>query len=161
MFDDPGAKLKNVAVIEFAVIAAVSFIMAFVLGIHGDDFRPLPFFLLLIGGPLFAYLSALVLYGFGELIDNTEALRLPQKKLEKRLEQQRNERITRAAVEAIADKENESSRFIDILCPFCNEKLSYTKEDFLEKDFLVCPNCEKKIDTKDYTSLYRKKAQNS
>ena len=103
MFDDPGAKLKNVAVIEFAVIAAVSFIMAFVLGIHGDDFRPLPFFLLLIGGPLFAYLSALVLYGFGELIDNTEALRLPQKKLEKRLEQQRNERITRAAVEAIAD----------------------------------------------------------
>ena len=86
MFEEPGEKLKKLAVILFWGIMIVSVILAFTLGIEGVHytssvsglvytttvFHDVLFFSLLLGGPLGAYILGLVLSGFGELVENSE-----------------------------------------------------------------------------------------
>lgn len=75
MFDEPGKKIKTMAKIFFWVEVIACVILAFSLGWveinrWGDkEFRAGIFFGFLIGGPLASYCSALMLYGFGELVD--------------------------------------------------------------------------------------------
>ena len=86
MFEEPGEKLKKLAVILFWGISIVSVILAFTLGIERVHytssvsglvytttvFHDVLFFSLLLGGPLGAYIVGLLLTGFGELVDNSE-----------------------------------------------------------------------------------------
>lgn len=75
MFSEPGKKIKTMAKIFFWVEVIACVILAFSLGWveinrWGDkEFRAGIFFGFLIGGPLASYCSALLLYGFGELVD--------------------------------------------------------------------------------------------
>lgn len=66
MFTDPGKKIKILAKVLFAVITVINVILAFVFGTYTPIFWPL-----LLGGPVFAYISSLFIYGFGQLIENT------------------------------------------------------------------------------------------
>lgn len=86
MFEDPGEKLKKLAVVLFWGITIVCVILAFTLGIervhHTSSvsglvyttsiFHDVLFFSLLLGGPLGAYILGLILTGFGELVENSE-----------------------------------------------------------------------------------------
>ena len=78
MFNNVSNKLKVVAKIYFWVMVAVSVICALVFGInythsifrtHNTINACLPIFL--IGGPACAYVTSLLIYGFGQLIENT------------------------------------------------------------------------------------------
>ena len=72
MFNDPGDKIKKISIAWFIILTIASVILAFALGI--DSYRGFCaeyFFPLLIGGPLFAYVSGLLLYGFGELVEGS------------------------------------------------------------------------------------------
>lgn len=75
MFEDPGEKLKKVAVFNFILSTAAFLILACVFGWdrshYYSEFQPIPFFSLLIGGPLGSYVASLSLYAFGELVDKT------------------------------------------------------------------------------------------
>ena len=83
MFSNAGAKLKVIAIIFFVLVVIASVVLAFVFGWSKEEthdrykgtqtktvFHPLPFFLLLLGGPLFAYFSSLLIYGFGCIVDH-------------------------------------------------------------------------------------------
>ena len=80
MFTDPGKKIKILAKVFFAVMTVASIILAFVFGTYSSysfrsgsstEFIHAIFWPLLLGGPLFAYISSLFIYGFGQLIENT------------------------------------------------------------------------------------------
>ena len=81
MFDNPGRKIKTLATVFFWLIIIISVILAFVLGFskvydywgdyNGIRFNAVVFFLLLTGGPLVAYIQALLFVGFGELVENS------------------------------------------------------------------------------------------
>lgn len=75
LFGDPGKKIQKMAQIFFWVEVIACVILAFCLGWEeinrwGDkEFCAGIFFGFLIGGPLASYCSALMMYGFGELVD--------------------------------------------------------------------------------------------
>lgn len=74
LFDDVGKKIQKMATVVFRVEVVSCVILAFCLGWERNywgktEFRAGIFFGLLIGGPLASYCSALILYGFGELVD--------------------------------------------------------------------------------------------
>ena len=87
MFDNPGKKIKNVAMFTFVFGSIVSVTEAFILGIdhysgpYGQsytDFNAGIFFALFIGGPLVLYLMTLSLVAFGELVENSTKIAAAQ-----------------------------------------------------------------------------------
>lgn len=76
MFKYVGKQLKVVAIVLFVIEVIASIILAFVLGIHEEWHYETEYVLnhaifwpLLIGGPIAAYISNLLLYGFGVIVD--------------------------------------------------------------------------------------------
>lgn len=70
MFENIGQKIKVLATAVFVIETIVSFIVSLVLMSVDEDLIVIGF-LILVLGPLFAWLSAFLLYGFGELVDKT------------------------------------------------------------------------------------------
>lgn len=79
MFDRPGEKIQNIAVVLFYCLLIVSVVLAFVFGLEDSWGRTIfhagVFFGILIGGAAYAYLMSLSLCAFGRLVDNTEVIR--------------------------------------------------------------------------------------
>lgn len=74
MYENVGAKIKGVAVI----VTAIGFIISVVLFLILISTGTLPMYALgvavLIGGMFISWLSSLALYGFGELIENSDII---------------------------------------------------------------------------------------
>jgi len=88
MFDYPGSKIKVLSIILFFLVVIVSVVLACVLGFEGGDFEsPALFFGFLIGGSLGAYISSLILCGFGELIEELTSIRVYCKKIDDKLQE--------------------------------------------------------------------------
>lgn len=88
LFENPGPKIKKMATILFWVETVSCVILAFVFGwdrgYRHTEFLPGIFFGFLIGGPLVSYCSALLLHGFGELVEKVEAMQNCCKAFEKK-----------------------------------------------------------------------------
>lgn len=73
LFENPGPKIKRMANFLFWAETVACVILAFVLGWdrghRHSEFMPVFFFGFLIGGPLASYCSALLLHGFGEVVE--------------------------------------------------------------------------------------------
>ncbi len=81
LYENPGQKIKTVAKILFWVLVAASIFLAYQLGCahqyryilgYYRKFRAALFFPILIGGPLVSYAVSLLLYGYGELVENSK-----------------------------------------------------------------------------------------
>ena len=77
MFENPGKKIKSLAVVVFVVNVIACLILAFALGTDSyyyygshTEFNGL-FYLFFFVGPPASYVECLFLYGFGELIENS------------------------------------------------------------------------------------------
>ena len=78
MFERVGEKIKGWAIIVFTLMMIASFVLAIVSWATIEDGEPyyvIGGFLYVIIGPLSAWLSSLILYGFGELIEESKAAR--------------------------------------------------------------------------------------
>ncbi len=86
MFKDCGSKIKTIATVFFWVCAALCVVLACVLGFSKEYeyygyrehvntvFNAIPFFSILVGGCLFSYVGALIVYGFGEIVEKVTAI---------------------------------------------------------------------------------------
>lgn len=84
IFNEPGTKIKKFAVILFCVEVVASIVIAFAFGwtrqythyfgytFATTRFNLFNFIVPLLGGPACAYVSNLLLYAFGELVENSE-----------------------------------------------------------------------------------------
>lgn len=74
MFDRPGEKLKTLAIIDFVIMLIASVVLAFIYGKSGyrNELNIGLFLLIAVVGSLAGYISSLVLYAFGELIDSSQ-----------------------------------------------------------------------------------------
>ena len=68
MYKDIGKKIKGLAFASFIIETVALFVTGMVVLVNDPDYSPLALAFML-GGPLAAYLSSLILYGFGELVD--------------------------------------------------------------------------------------------
>lgn len=71
MFDRIGEKIKTVAKVIFWLGVAVGFIVAYFIGEAGNNYVGIFIFLV---GILISWLGTYLLYGFGELVDNSSKI---------------------------------------------------------------------------------------
>ena len=70
MYDNIGGKIKGLAKATFIVEAIAAVITGISLMVADDDFLLIGF-LVMVAGPIVAWISSWLIYGFGELIDKT------------------------------------------------------------------------------------------
>ena len=149
-YDNIGGKIKGWAKWIFAIEAIAAVISGFVLMAQNED-------MILIGllvavlGPIVAWVSSWLLYGYGQLIENSDIIaeeyNRKNEKHEKDIakshakkEAQRREKVKAT----IANPNTADDEYIDITCPNCKEELSYTKEELQSGD-VICPMCDTHI----------------
>lgn len=140
MYDNIGSKIKGLAKATFIVEAIGAIITGLVL-LSIDDGNALTAVLLCIGGPVVAWVSSWLLYGFGELIDkaceiadNTSGKQPQSKKQE---EAKTNYYEPSGKVKVIAKDDT----FIDIICPHCGKQVSFASDT----KSASCPWCNANI----------------
>ena len=71
MYNDIGKKIKTFAKVQFVIEAIAAIIVAIILWVDGPRASEVIGWIVFFVGPVFAWISSWVLYGFGELIDKT------------------------------------------------------------------------------------------
>ncbi len=146
MYDNIGEKIKTVAIIE-----AIGFLIAGIVfctqGLAGLGIA------LIFGGALFSWISSFVLYGFGQLIVNSDIIASHyynrQVNRQEKVQERETQRETIKAIKTIKDENVDSSAYIDFSCPICREKISYTKGQITSNKTLSCPMCGETFNTID------------
>lgn len=106
-------------------------------------------------GALLSWVGAFILYGFGQLIENSDIIaeesRQSNAKYENniRKERDRKEKQKIAAIKAnLSYDDFGSDEYIDFDCPNCKYTLSYKKEEILSNNTLACPMCNCEMNVK-------------
>ena len=170
MYDNIGGKIKGLAKATFIVEAIASVIAGIALGIATEEWWCA---LILFCGPIVAWVSSWLLYGFGEIIDqlcdieqNTrggqsktkikETAEKAEKETAEKIKREAEARARREAEEKAKREATERARrisiereianieYVDITCPNCHEKLSFEK-GVSEAHCLFC-ECDFHID---------------
>ena len=148
MYDNIGGKIKGLAKATFIVEAIASVIAGIALWIDTEEGWCA---LILFCGPIVAWVSAWLLYGFGEIIDKlydieqntrggqskTKIKETAEKEAAEKIKREAEARARREAEEK-AKREATDIEYVDITCPNCHEKLSFEK-GISEAH---CPFCE-------------------
>ena len=149
MYDNIGGKIKNWAIWIFIVEAIAAVIGGITLIVIDSTLVGL---LTILFGPIAAWVSSWLLYGFGQLVENSDIIaaeynrknekheKVVMKNNERKQEQRRKE-----VKAAIANPEVDEYVFIDITCPNCKAVLSYPKEQLQSGEELTCPMCDAPI----------------
>ena len=152
MFDNIGKKIKMLARIG-TWIGIVSSVICFIVFVSIDDDLFLIGLCVALLGPLLSWISSFVLYGFGQLVENSDII---AENMPKRESPYPNE----VAKDATVFLKKEAPKKVDIeeikntydlgiliedVCPSCGEMVSFPR-DMLEKEREVtCPYCDGKI----------------
>lgn len=149
MYDNIGGKIKLLAIWIFIIEAIAAVIFGIDLVANDDGLFG---FLTIILGPIVAWVSSWLLYGFGQLVHNSDIIaedfsrknekheKVVAKNYERRQAQHRKE-----VKATIANPEIDEDVFIDITCPICKAELSYPKGQLQSKDGVTCPMCDAHI----------------
>lgn len=149
-YDNIGGKIKGLAKLIFAILAIAAVITGFVLMAQDEDMILIGL-LVVVFGPIVAWVSSLFLYGYGQLIENSDIIAAEynrknekhEKDVAKSNAKKEAQRREKAKV-IIANPNIADDEYIDINCPNCKEELSYTKEELQSGD-VICPMCDTHI----------------
>lgn len=150
MYDNIGGKIKGLAKVMCAV-GSIAPIIAGIVIISLDRYgRSTPIAIaVMVLGIISAWVSTWLLYGFGQLIENSDIIAEEYKRANKKATAKKNERIQKQyrkeANVIIANPDADEDTFIDIICPNCNEQVSYTKGQLQGGKAVVCPMCDESI----------------
>ncbi len=133
MFDNTGEKIKVLAKVIF-VLGIISAVISGIYLMTGGGIAVLYGFMTVIGGALGSWIVSIFIYGFGQIITNTDSISSNTRKIEKEEEVQ------------VAATEPDKYGFIDVECPSCKATLSYSKDTLTKKSKVVCPMCDEEID---------------
>ncbi len=151
MYDNIGDKIKGLAKWTF-IVEAIGAIITGISLMATDEDLILIGLLVMICSPIIAWVSSWLLYGYGQLIENSDTIaeeynrknKTHQKTVTKNNERKQNQR--RKEVNAIiANPDVSDDEFVDFTCPHCQAELSYTKEQLQNPDGLTCPMCDSPI----------------
>ena len=146
MYDNIGGKIKNWAIWIF-IVEAIAAIIGGIALIANDN--GLVGFLTIVFGPIAAWVSSWLLYGFGQLVENSDIIAAEynrknakhEKVVEKNNERKQEQR-KKAIKATIANPEISEDEFVDISCPNCKAELSFPKGQLQSGEELTCPMCD-------------------
>lgn len=148
-FDNIGGKIKGLAKFIFAILTIIALIggLFFLIKgkeVVGNDVIEIIGLLIIMVGPILAWINSWLLYGFGQLIENSDIIANDYSQKYEIREKKRETRLREDAKISISNPEVPNDEYIDIVCPECREELSYTKEQ-LQGENIVCPICNTNI----------------
>ena len=133
MFNHPGQKIKLWATAAFVLLAIAYVVIGIVMMVQYHFGIGIA---VLIGGLFTSYLGPLLLFGFGQLIENTDSIRQALRKKTKGKEET-NVRTDRAKPIHWAYVDAQTGA-----CPLCgakNVRISHVDADM--PDYRICKNC--------------------
>lgn len=129
MFDDIGKKIKSLAKAAFVIDAIGTVVGGFVLLITGEGDTGLLGLSLMPVGIFVSWASALILYGFGELVDKACDI-------ERNTHKEEEKHNTHSSIPNNADNSSTVDSLF-VICPSCNTKN--------QKDRTTCWRCESEL----------------
>lgn len=151
MYDNIGEKIKSLAKASFIVVSITEVITGIALMI-AEDYLILLGLLIMIVGPIVTWLSSWLLYGFGQLIENSDIIAAEYNRKNEKHEkaviknnQRKQAQRQKEVKESIINPEVDEDVFIDITCPNCKAELSYPKGQLQCEDGVTCPMCDAHI----------------
>lgn len=149
-FDNIGRKIKGWAKAIFALEAIAALIGGLALMSTDEDAVAIGL-LIAILGPIVAWISSWLLYGYGQLIENSDIVAEEYRRKNEQHEMsvaksnaKKEAQLREEAKENIANPNVSEGEYIDIICPNCKEGLSYTKEQ-LQSGESFCPMCSTRV----------------
>ena len=147
-YENIGNKIKGLAQMAFVVEAIVAVITGIALMASDEDLI-LYGLLVLIAGPIIAWVSSWLLYGFGQLIENSDIIAEEYNRKNEKVIAKNNERKQEQRKKAIkatmANPEISEDEFVDIVCSNCKAELSFPKGQLQSGEELTCPMCDAPI----------------
>ncbi len=133
MFDNIGRKIKNIAIGVFVVEIISGISIGLSIGIKTEWDNAFWAIVVIISSPFAAWVSSVLLYGFGQLIENSDMLVVNSKKLVDKTTNQT--KISQNPVDRFLSKPNNSTdnsthrwrctncgnMVSENLCPYCNQ----------------------------------------
>ena len=150
-YENIGDKIKGLAQMVFVVEAIAAVITGIALMATDEDLI-LYGLLVLIVGPIIAWVSSWLLYGFGQLVENSDIIAAEynrknekHEKVVEKNKERKQEQHKKAIKATIVNPEISEDEFIDITCPNCKAELSFTKGQLQSGEELTCPMCDAPI----------------
>ena len=150
-YENIGNKIKGLAQMAFVVEAIAAVITGIALMATDEDLI-LYGLLVLIAGPIIAWVSSWLLYGFGQLIENSDIIaeeyNRKNEKHEKVVAKNNEKKQAQRKKQIKENMENpnfDENEYIDITCSNCKAELSFTKGQLQSGEELTCPMCDAHI----------------
>ena len=147
-YENIGNKIKSLAMTLFFVEAIAEIVTGFALMIADEDLIFYGFLIIVIG-PIVAWVSSWLLYGFGQLIENSDIIAAEYNRKNEKHEkvvaksnEKKQAHRTKEIKATIANPEVDEYDFIDITCPNCKADLCYPKVQLQSGEELTCPICD-------------------
>ena len=150
MFNNVGYRLQSLS----SVFGVIGIISSFVFGVslisYGAMYLLLGIIIIFLGF-LGSWIFSLIIYGFGEMVVNIKVL--VERNDESYLEpNERCKKIKKDVKKFVNDSSVKNDDSIDIQCPYCEEEISYTKDELISIKEIKCPECD--------AVIYEKKENN-
>ena len=139
----PGLVIQKIAKVFFVIELIGAVISMIVL----SNSLGIGSFLIGLGTILAAFMSYVFIYGIGRIIDNTDILvaALAEKELDKDTDRKPESSNSSRSDNKQSGNSESQDEYVDLYCPQCNEKLSYSRSQIVSGK-LNCPYCGESFD---------------
>ena len=150
-YENIGNKIKGLAQMVFVVEAIAAVITGIAL-MATDEVLILYGLLVLIVGPIVAWVSSWLLYGFGQLVENSDIIAEEHKRVNEKHEktvaknnEKKQAQRQKQIKENIENPSFDEDEYIDIICSNCKAELSFTKGQLQSGEESTCLMCDAPI----------------
>ena len=166
MFTNIGAKIKGLAKVGCWVGIVGCIFAGVVLLFTEEEFIPIALGVA-VGGGLASWIGSWFLYGFGQLIENSDVIAAHYQKINASEEQRQQQQVKKdrqasqkrkqaeqhrqkqEAKKALQNQEVEMEETVPLTCPHCGTPVDYTKSELEGSQKLECPFCYTTFSPKD------------
>lgn len=150
MFENIGRKIMGLIKVIFWIGVIVCCVYGIILLCDNQIGNGL---IVLIGGPILCWISGFIVYGFGQLVEDTRAIKeklYEGSKIKEEREFKKTIAKEKDSIKKKIDTDADGDTIVEITCPQCRSALSFFVENFKNDDSVKCPYCESDIDVRRY-----------
>ena len=150
MFDNIGDKLRTFAAVLFLLGIIASVVLAIISFANAGDayyndeqtLFTIMGLVYLVVGSLSSWLSSLVLYALGDIYDNAEEIARNTKPIKEKVNYLANN--TSLNIKSNNSSNSFDSNYVNTICPYCSEKVTFSKSE-IKGDTVLCPLCKEEF----------------
>ena len=144
MYINIGSKIKGLAIVVFILGLIASVISGIIFAVLDDNLVLIGLLAIMLG-TIATLTSSLLIYGFGQLFENSDDIAEECRKKNKTNQKQKKKISISPKSNSNEEQDINGEKYIDYVCENCLAELSFTKEQIKENNNLTCPICDANI----------------